>query len=105
MTETAEVRMTLNYIMDASCAKFGDLPAVGMAMEKALTYNEFRNRILALATRLHKEGVKKGDHVAILAENSQNWGIAYFAVIRLGPLPCPSCRIFQRWTSTISSTK
>ena len=89
MTETAEVRMTLNYIMDASCAKFGDLPAVGMAMEKALTYNEFRNRILALATRLHKEGVKKGDHVAILAENSQNWGIAYFAVIRLGAVAVP----------------
>ena len=86
---TAEVRMTLNYILDSSCAKFGDLPAVGMAMEKALTYNEFRDRIFALAARMKREGVKKGDHVAILAENSHNWGIAYFAVIRLGAVAVP----------------
>ncbi len=86
---TAEVRMTLNYILDSSCAKFGDLPAVGMAMEKALTYHEFHDRIFALAARMNREGVKKGDHVAILAENSHNWGIAYFAVIRLGAVAVP----------------
>jgi long-chain acyl-CoA synthetase len=89
MAETAEVRMTLNYILDSSCAKFGDLPALGMAMEKAMTYNEFRGRILALAVRMNREGIKKGDHVAILAENSQNWGIAYFAVVRLGAVAVP----------------
>ena len=86
---TTEARMTLNNILDSSCAKFGDLPAVGMAMEKALTYNEFRDRIFALAARMDREGIKKGDHVAILAENSPNWGIAYFAVIRLGAVAVP----------------
>ena len=89
MAETAEVRMTLNRIVDESCSKYSDFPAVGMAMEKALTYREFYNRILALATRLHREGIKKGDHIAILAENSQNWGIAYFAIIRLGAVAVP----------------
>ena len=53
---TTEARMTLNNILDSSCAKFGDLPAVGMAMEKALTYNEFRDRIFALAARMDREG-------------------------------------------------
>jgi long-chain acyl-CoA synthetase len=86
---TTEARMTLNDILDSSCAKFGNLPAVGMAMEKALTYNEFQDRIFALAARMNREGVKKGDHVAILAENSPNWGIAYFAVIRLGAVAVP----------------
>jgi long-chain acyl-CoA synthetase len=86
---TTEAQMTLNDVLDSSCAKFGDLSAVGMAMEKALTYNEFRNRIVALAARMDREGVKKGDHVAILSENSPNWGIAYFAVIRLGAVAVP----------------
>lgn len=89
MAETTEEQITLNTILDSSCAKYGDLPAVGMAMEKPLTYNEFRDRALALATRMNREGVKKGDHVAILAENSQNWGIAYFAVVRLGAIAVP----------------
>ncbi len=89
MAETAEVRMTLNYVMDSSCSKFADLPAMGMAMEKALTYREFKDRVLALAARMHMEGVKKGDHVALLAENSQNWGIAYFAIVRLGAIAVP----------------
>ncbi|MDR3629787.1 MAG: AMP-binding protein [Desulfocapsaceae bacterium] len=89
MAETAEVRMTLNAIMDSSCSKFSDLPAVGMAMEKALTYKEFHDRVFALASRMHREGIKKGDHIAILAENSQNWGMAYFAIIRLGAVAVP----------------
>jgi long-chain acyl-CoA synthetase len=89
MADTAEVRMTLNYIMDSSCSKFADLPAVGMAMERALTYKEFKDQVLALAARMQKEGVKKGDHVAILAENSHNWGIAYFAVVRIGAVAVP----------------
>jgi long-chain acyl-CoA synthetase len=89
MTETAEGRMTVNDILDSSCAKYGELSAIGMALEKALTYNEFRDRVVALAARMYIEGVKKGDHVAILAENSPNWGIAYFAVIRLGAVAVP----------------
>ncbi len=89
MAETTEVRMTLNYIMDSSCAKFADLPAVGMAMEKPLTYQDFKDRVIALAARMHKEGIKKGDHIAILAENSENWGIAYFAIVRLGAVAVP----------------
>ena len=89
MTETAEVRMTLNYIMDSSCSKFADLPALGMAMEKPLTYKEFKDQVYALAARLQHEKVKKGDHVAILAENSPNWGIAYFAIVRVGAVAVP----------------
>jgi long-chain acyl-CoA synthetase len=89
MADMAEAGLTLNRIVDASCAKFSDLPAIGMAMEDALTYGEFHDRILALAARLHREGIRKGDHIAILAENSQNWGIAYFAIVRLGAVAVP----------------
>ena len=89
MVDASEVRMTLNYILDSSCAKYGDAPAIGMALEEPLSYNEFHRRSLALAHRLQTEGVHKGDRVAILAENSHNWGNVYFSVVRLGAVVVP----------------
>lgn len=89
MPESNDVRMTLNYILDKSTEQFRDLPAIGMAAEKAFSYQEFHDRIIALAHHLAREGVKKGDRVAILAENSPNWGTAYFAIVRLGAIAVP----------------
>ena len=70
MPESNDVRMTLNYILDTSVERYGELPAIAMAAETPLTYREFYDRITTLATRLAQEGVKKGDHIAILSENS-----------------------------------
>ncbi len=89
MTDDARMCMTLNDIIDASQERFADLPAVGMALETPISYKLFYERIIALAICLSKEGIKKGDHVAILAENSHNWGIAYFAIVRLGAVAVP----------------
>jgi len=89
MVLNAEVGMTLNYVIDSSCSKYKDKHAIGMAMEAPLTYKVFHERIVALALRLQKEGVDKGDRVAILGENSPNWGIAYLAVVRLGAVVVP----------------
>ena len=84
MPEGPDVRMTLNYILDSSKEKYGDLGAVGMAMERPVTYEELHERICALAAGLIAKGLTKGDRVAILAENSHHWGTAYLAVVRLG---------------------
>lgn len=88
MVET-DVRMTLNYILDASRAKYGDNPAIGMAMEEPLSYTALHHNVIALACRLQREGVAKGDRIAILAENSHFWGIAYLAIVRLGAVAVP----------------
>ncbi len=89
MVVESDVRMTLNYILDSSRAKYGDSPAIGMALGKPLSYNEFHHNVLALACRLQKQGVQKGDRVAILAENSHCWGTAYLAIVRLGAIAVP----------------
>ncbi len=83
------VGMTLNYIVDASCGKFRDQPAIGMALEEPLSYGALHGRIIALALQLQREGVEKGDRVAILAENSHHWGMAYLAIVRLGAVAVP----------------
>ncbi len=81
--------MTLNDMIDESQEKFSDLPAVGMALAPPLTYQLFHERIMALALRLSREGVRKGDHIAILAQNSPHWGTVYFAIVRLGAVAVP----------------
>lgn len=89
MSQSNPVRMTLNYILDSSVSRYETLPAIGMATESALTYGEFYERVIALAGHLARDGVKKGDRVAILAENSPPWGIAYLAIVRLGAIAVP----------------
>ena len=83
------VAMTLNYVLDSSCAKYGDLPAIGMALEKPLSYKELHHRVISLAAKMMSEGINKGDHVAILAENSHNWGTVYLAIVRIGAIAVP----------------
>ncbi|MEN8199940.1 MAG: AMP-binding protein [Thermodesulfobacteriota bacterium] len=89
MQESNDVRMTLNYILDTSVKRYADFPAIGMAAETPLTYSQFYDQIIRLAMRLAAEGVKKGDHVALLSENSPSWGAAYFAIVRLGAIAVP----------------
>jgi long-chain acyl-CoA synthetase len=80
---------TLNDLIDISCRKYRQLPAIGMALEEPLTYKAFHERILALAAQLRSLGVKAGDRVALLGENSHNWGTVYLAVVRLGAATVP----------------
>ena len=89
MNSVVKVAMTLNYVIDSSCSKYKNNPAIGMAMKEPLSYGNFLENIFAVASRMQDEGIKKGDHVAILSENSQNWGIAYLAIVRLGAIAVP----------------
>lgn len=89
MDHPISLDLTLNDILDASCERFADLPAVGMALDVPLTYRELSRRVMALALRLNREGVRKGDRVAILAENSHHWGTVYLAIVRLGAVAVP----------------
>lgn len=89
LSHAAKVGMTLNYVIDFSRAQYGDLPAIGMALSRSLSYNDLHDRILALAALMRKDGVEKGDRIGILAENSQHWGTVYFAAVRLGAVVVP----------------
>ncbi len=80
---------TLNQLIDISCSRFAEQPAIGSAFEKAYTYQELREKILLVAVWLQKQGVGRGDKVAVLAESSPVWGVAYFAIVRLGGVVVP----------------
>lgn len=80
---------TLNDLIDISCRKHRQLPAIGMALDEPLSYKAMHERILAIAASLQRFGVKQGDRVALLGENSHHWGIVYLAVVRLGAVTVP----------------
>jgi len=60
-----------------------------MAFEKGITYAELADKVKDTAVSLVGRGIKRGDRVAILAENSPVWGITYLAIVRLGAVAVP----------------
>lgn len=80
---------TLNDLIVKSAARFGGQAAAGMAFKNPFSYRELGQRIEAVAAFLAEWGVTKGERIAILAENSPQWGIAYFAIVRLGAIAVP----------------
>lgn len=81
---------TIIRLLETSSSKYADRPAVGFAFEKPLSYSQFHEKSIMAASMLFSQhGIKHGDKIAILAENSPAWGIAYLAIIRLGAIAVP----------------
>lgn len=89
MTQPPEVAQTLNELVDASGSKFADRPLVSFAFQTPLTYRDFRNRVLEIASLLRDAGLKRGDRIVIMAENSPQWGMVYMGAVRLGAVVVP----------------
>jgi len=80
---------TINCLLETSVEKYGARPAVCMALENPLTYNELFRSVSGMAAMLKRQGVIKGDKIAILGENSPNWGIACLAAMHIGAIVVP----------------
>jgi len=74
---------TLADIIRNSALNFPDSEAV-VFEDVRLTYQELNSRINALANTLKDMGYKKGDRMAVLAENTHKYLEIYFAVSKLG---------------------
>lgn len=88
--------LTLRCLAETSFAKYGPHIAVSFVDEPALTYNDLKRLVVATAHALKKRGVKQGDRVAILGENSPQWGIAYLAVVTMGAVVVPILPDFHK---------
>jgi long-chain acyl-CoA synthetase len=80
---------TINCLLETSVERFGPRPALGMALDPPLTYGDLFRSVSSMAALLKKQGVIKGDKIAILGENSPNWGIACLASMRIGAVVVP----------------
>ena len=80
---------TINCLLETSAERYASRPALGMALEEPLTYAEPFRRVRDMADTLRRDGVIKGDRIAILGENSPHWCIASLAALRLGAVLVP----------------
>lgn len=71
---------SLCQMLERSANRFGDNTAL-IFLDKSITYNELRQKVLCMAAALQDIGVKKGDRVAIMLPNSPELVVAYFAVL------------------------
>ena len=56
---------------------------------KTITYNELLNNTKGIASYLIKNGIKKGDRIAIISENRPEWCTAYLAISLSGGIAVP----------------
>jgi len=80
---------TLAEVPHLSGARFGLRPALSMVGGAVYTYRDFERISRGLAEALIAAGVRKGDRVALLAENSPQWVMTYFGILRAGAIVVP----------------
>nr|HPL71257.1 AMP-binding protein [Rectinema sp.] len=70
-------------------------PALSMVVGSVYTYRDFERLSRGIAQALASNGIKKGDRVALLAENSPQWVIAWFGIVRAGAIVVPILNDFM----------
>ena len=71
-----------------SALRFPDKPAL-VFFDRVLTYAEVMQQAQKLAATLVRMGVKKGDRVVLYMQNSPQWVIAHFAILRANAVVVP----------------
>jgi long-chain acyl-CoA synthetase len=79
----------LPRMLKNSAKLHGSRPSLGSVDGTVYTYTELDQATQHVAVMLHSAGIGRGDNVAILAENSPNWGIAYFGTLICGATTVP----------------
>ena len=80
---------TLAEVPELGAAKFGQRPALSMVGGVVFSYRDFDRISKNIAKSLLASGVKKGDRIALLAENSPLWVMTYFGILRAGAIVVP----------------
>lgn len=75
--------MQINDFLENATNKFPHKEAV-WHNDKWITYSEINNQSNKIANYLIKKGIKREDKIALLYENSFNFIISYFAILKIG---------------------
>jgi long-chain acyl-CoA synthetase len=82
-------QLTIPALLTRSFTLYRGLPAIGYVGEPPLTYAEVQKQTITLAASLLGLGIREGDKVAILGENSPQWVLAYLAITSIGAVVVP----------------
>ncbi len=93
--ESQEGIRNLSDLIAYSAQKYPDRTALASVEGTAYSYRELYLTARYVAGMLVASGIRTGDRVAILAENSPHWGIAYFGILTAGAVTVPILPDFQ----------
>ncbi len=82
-------KLTFRTLLENSSSKYSDRPALGFVGSEPLTYSDVYKSASRLMLTLSAYGIRKGDRVALLAQNMPNWGVSYLAVTAMGAVVVP----------------
>lgn len=86
----------LSELSTRSAADFGEHIATRIWTGKEYreyTYSEFHDRIVSIARWLIDAGIKSGDKIAVLGDNSPEWACAYLGIQTAGGVVIPVDRL------------
>ncbi|HUQ41149.1 MAG TPA: AMP-binding protein [Candidatus Limnocylindrales bacterium] len=84
--------LTLNDIVEASAAKFGNKPALIIKpgfRTRTWSYRDLSEVVPRIARHLAESGLRKGDRVITFGVNRPEYGIAMLAALRAGAIVVP----------------
>ncbi|MEN8223262.1 MAG: AMP-binding protein [Acidobacteriota bacterium] len=87
---------TIKELIENSINRYPGEPALSFFDSEPVTYGEMGIKIKELSQLLRDHGIRKGDKVAILGENSPNWGISYLSIVTMGAVAVPVLPDFQQ---------
>lgn len=89
MMELKLEKSILNHFFEAVIEKYAQNDSLALVGEEPISFEEFGRRVYTLRNFLIEHGIKKGQKVVLLGENSPNWGIAFFAITTIGAVVVP----------------
>ena len=85
----------LPQIIPYGAREYGDRISVASVDGTAYNYRELHAAVNYVTAMLQGIGIEPGEKVAILAENSPHWGIAYFGILTAAAVAVPILPDFQ----------
>jgi crotonobetaine/carnitine-CoA ligase len=85
----AREKCVVRYLIDRWAAERGDQPYVLFDGGQSWTYRELRERVVAVAVGLQRQGVRQGEHVLCWQPNTPEMLLTYYALNYLGAVYVP----------------
>lgn len=86
--------MNLALMLERNVRRIPNWPAV-LSESTNYTWQEFNRLVNKMGNALRKQGVSKGDRVAVCLPNSPEYLITYFAIVKLGAIAVPFNVMFK----------